>query len=85
MKGPTGTQGFANITLPIAAIPYGTTPLVYIDGQPAADQGYTQDANNYYIWYTTHFSSHQIAVMFTVEPQPTPTPSPHSTEIPPDV
>jgi vacuolar-type H+-ATPase subunit I/STV1 len=31
----------------------------------AQNQGYTQDADNYYVWYTTHFSTHQIKIMFT--------------------
>jgi hypothetical protein len=53
------------MTIPKTDIPYGTTPLISIDGQQATNQGYTQDANNFYIWYTTQFSTHQVKVQFT--------------------
>jgi hypothetical protein len=54
------------MTIPKTAIPYGTSPVVYIDGQEALNQGYTQDTNNFYVWYTTQFSTHQIKIQFTV-------------------
>jgi hypothetical protein len=66
VTGASGTTGFGNVTIPKSAVSYGTTPNIYIDGQPATNQGYTQDANNYYVWYTTHFSTHQISIVFTV-------------------
>jgi hypothetical protein len=53
------------MTIPKSAIAVGTTPKIYIDNQLAANQGYTQDANNYYVWYTTQFSTHQISIVFT--------------------
>ena len=65
VTGKSGTTGFSNVTIPKSAVPYGTTPTIYIDNQPAQDQGYTQDANNYYAWYTTHFSTHQVSIVFT--------------------
>ncbi len=64
VTGETGTEGFSNITISKNAIPYGTTPQVYIDGKLAENQGYTEDDNNYYIWYTTHFSTHNIKIEF---------------------
>jgi YVTN family beta-propeller protein len=64
VTGERGTTGFSNITIPISVVAYGT-PTIYIDGQPAQSQGYTQDANNYYVWYTTSFSTHQISIVFT--------------------
>jgi len=55
-------------------VPYGTTPTVYIDNQPAQNQGYTQDSNNYYVWYTTHFSTHEVSIVFNAtSPSPSPT------------
>jgi uncharacterized repeat protein (TIGR02543 family) len=69
VTGPSGTTGFGNLTIPKNAIPFGTTPLVYIDGVLAEDQGYSEDANNYYVWYTTHFSMHKISIDFTSTPQ----------------
>jgi hypothetical protein len=53
------------MTIPKSAIPFGTSPIIYIDNQAAQNQGYTQDPNNYYVWYTTHFSTHQITIQFT--------------------
>jgi YVTN family beta-propeller protein len=65
LTGQSGTTGCGNLTIPKSAVGYGTTPTIFIDGQPAPDQGYTQDANNYYVWYTTQFSNHQISIVFT--------------------
>ena len=62
ITGPSGTVGFSNMTIPKTAIPYGTAPVLYIDGQQASNQGYTQDANNFYVWYTTQFITHQVTV-----------------------
>ena len=55
-RGDPGNYDFVNITIPKSAITYGTTQKVYFDNQPAEDQGYTQDADNYYVWCTTRFS-----------------------------
>jgi hypothetical protein len=70
VTGESGTTGFSNITIPKISIPYGTTPTIYIDNQPAQNQGYTQDSNNYYVWYTTHFSTHQVTIQFVVPSRP---------------
>jgi hypothetical protein len=69
------TAGFSNITIPKTSVTYGTTPKIYIDNQPASNQGFTQDNNNYYVWYTTHFSTHQISIKFTISSSPSPTAS----------
>jgi hypothetical protein len=52
------------MTIPKEAVPYGTNPAVFIDGQAALNQGYTQDADNFYVWYTTEFSTHQLKIQF---------------------
>ncbi|XHH07767.1 MAG: hypothetical protein ACFCUE_09310 [Candidatus Bathyarchaeia archaeon] len=64
LTGQGGTNGFSNITIPKTAIPYGKIPTIYIDNQLASNQDYTQDDNNYYVWYTAHFSTHQISIIF---------------------
>ena len=64
VTGKSGTTGFNNITIPKSAVSYGTIPIIYIDGQYAQNQGYTQDSNNYYVWYTTSFSTHTISILF---------------------
>jgi hypothetical protein len=65
ITGLTDTAGFANITIPKSDLPSGVKPMVYIDGTLAAYQGYTQDATNYYLWFATHFSTHQVVIEFT--------------------
>ena len=66
ITGPNGTAGFGNMTIPKTAIYSGTSPKVYIDGLQAPNQGYTQDANNFYVWFTTSFSAHQVSIQFVV-------------------
>ena len=75
VTGETGSLGFSNMTIPKSLVPPETTPLIFIDGLPAQTQGYTQDADNYYVWYITHFSTHQISIIFTSTAS-SPTPSP---------
>jgi parallel beta-helix repeat protein len=77
VAGQSGTTGFSNVTIPKDQVPCGVTPTVYIDNEPCQNQGYTQDANNYYIWYTIHFSLHQVSINFipnTVTPTPADSP-----------
>jgi parallel beta-helix repeat protein len=64
VTGQEGDVGFSNMTIPKTQNLQGT-PAIYIDGALAENQGYTQDADNYYVWYTTHFSTHQVTVVFT--------------------
>ncbi len=66
LTGQSGTTGFSNITIPKNSLIHGTTPKIYVDVQPATNQGYTQDSSNYHVWYTTHFSSHQVSIIFTM-------------------
>ena len=70
ITGQAGTTGYGNITIPKSQVPIGTAPVISIDAKQVEDQGYTQDADNYYVWYTTHFSTHEVSVVFsgTVEP-----------------
>jgi hypothetical protein len=64
LTGQSDTTGFCNITIPKTAILYGTNPVVFIDNQQATNQGYTQDSQNFYVWYTTHFSTHLLKIQF---------------------
>ncbi len=86
VTGASETTGFSNMTIPKTSIAYGDTPTVYIDNQLAQDQGYTQDATNFYVWYTTQFSTHEIVITFTMSetasPTPSATPEPTSTPTP---
>ena len=86
ITGASGSSGFFNITLPKSIIPIGTEPTVYIDGATATAQGFTQDGTNYYVWFTAHFSTHQIEIVFAtpivvVTPTPTSTTPPASVSL----
>jgi cell division septation protein DedD len=70
LTGESGTTGFANLVIPKTAIPYGEVPTVYIGDQPAQNQGYTQDKQNFYVWFTTHFSTHQVEISFITPESP---------------
>jgi hypothetical protein len=85
LTGQSGTAGVSFITVPKSAVPYGTTPEIYIDNQPAQTQSYAQDTNNYYLYYTTHFSKHQISIVFTPSSSTSPTTSPNQTSAQPSL
>jgi parallel beta-helix repeat protein len=68
LQGETGTSGYTNITIPKNQVPNGIAPIVYIDGQEAPNQSYTQDSQNYYVYFTVSFSTHQIDITFTIQP-----------------
>jgi subtilase family serine protease len=63
-----GTDTFTNVTIPKSAVSYGTIPLIYIGNQKVQNQGYTQDADNYYVWSATHFNGSfygELTIEFT--------------------
>ena len=65
VTGENGTFGFGNITVTKNEIHFGTKPTVFIDNEIAENQGFTQDGNNYYVWFTIHFSIHSLSVVFS--------------------
>jgi hypothetical protein len=76
ITGQSGTIGFSNVTIPNYQVPLGEAPTVYIDNELCQNQGYTKDADNYYVWYTIHFSTHQVSINFSSSTAiPTPTTS----------
>jgi outer membrane protein assembly factor BamB len=64
VTGESGTFGFSNITIAKSRIPQATTPVIYVDNKIVPEQGYTEDANSYYVWYIVHFSTHRILIEF---------------------
>jgi hypothetical protein len=64
LTGKNDTTGYSNITIPKTLTLNGTTPTVFIDNQQATNQGYTQDIENFYVWYTAQFSTHQVNILF---------------------
>jgi hypothetical protein len=65
LSGEQGDTGFGNFTIPKSVVDFATSPTIYIDGSIAVDQGYSQDESNYYVWFTTHFSSHDVSIVFS--------------------
>lgn len=59
-----GTTGTSNITIPKSQVPLGSKPVIYIDNLPIDSQGYTQDVENYYVWFMTHFSINDVKIVF---------------------
>jgi hypothetical protein len=43
-----------------------------VDNQIVPEQGYTQDAQNYYVWFIVHFSSHHLVIDFSSDATATP-------------
>ena len=74
LSGQAGNTGFGNVTIPKTMVPNAASIAVLIDGQPAQNQGYSQNANYYYVWFTTHFSTHQVSIVFATD-SPNSTPS----------
>jgi hypothetical protein len=65
VSGEKGDAGFGNFTIPKSSVDFGTSPTVYVDRNPAIDQGNCQDSGYYYVWFTTHFSSHKVSIVFS--------------------
>ncbi|MCW3999957.1 MAG: PQQ-binding-like beta-propeller repeat protein [Candidatus Bathyarchaeota archaeon] len=73
ITGQTGSTGFVNLTIPKNALSTDGAPTLYIDGVPAQNQGFVMDDLNFYVWAQTHFSTHQIEIVFgAVTPTATP-------------
>jgi len=65
LSGESFTTSVVNVTIPKSAVLYGITPTVYNNNLPTQGQGYTQDSINYYVWFTTYFTTHQVSITFT--------------------
>jgi hypothetical protein len=55
------------ITIPKTALFAGSSsPVVYIDSLQASNQTYTQDAQSFYVWFTTSHGAHNVSIQFIV-------------------
>jgi hypothetical protein len=64
VSGQSGDAGFGNVTIPKIMVMYGEIPIVYIDNERCLNQSFAQDTDNYYVWFTVHFSTHQVSINF---------------------
>jgi hypothetical protein len=64
LAGATGDFGFENVTVPKSAVPKRAVPVVYVDGEQAAAQGWTEDGDSYYVWFGALFGSHHVDIVF---------------------
>ena len=68
--GQNTTNNVNAITVPKITVNYGATPKIYVNSQVALDQGFSQDANNYYVWYKTIFSNYELSIVFAANAPP---------------
>ena len=68
--GQKTTNNINAITVPKTTVNYGATPKIYLNSQVAPDQGFSQDANNYYVWYKTIFSDYELSIVFASNAAP---------------
>ncbi len=60
--GAPSSIGVANITLPKSLVGSNTNITIYIDGKPVTNAQLFFDANNYYVYFTFHFSTHSVSI-----------------------
>jgi len=64
ITGQSATDGLSNITIPKQAVPFGTTPTVYVNNDIAQNQSYAQDAKNFYVSYKTYSKTYELLIIF---------------------
>jgi hypothetical protein len=64
--GQSVTNGVGNVTIPKSIIPNGGNPSIYINSLLASNQGYSQDAKNFYVWYVTNSKTYELSIAFKV-------------------
>jgi len=65
LTGQTGNVGFGNMTISKNSVQVSAAPIIYFDNQIVQNQGYTEDTNNYYVWWTNHFSTNNVSIVFS--------------------
>jgi hypothetical protein len=68
--GQKTTDNLNTFTVPKTAVTYGVTPKIYVNNQIALDQGFSQDANNYYVWFKPVFSNYELLIVFASQASP---------------
>lgn len=62
--GENTTNVVTTLTIPKTTVPDGGTPKVYVNSQVTSEQGFSQDQNNYYVWYRTFFRDYELSIVF---------------------
>lgn len=57
-----------NITVPKQDLLSATSPTVFINNQAVKNQGFTQDLNNFYVWYVSSVSTYELSIVFQRTP-----------------
>jgi uncharacterized protein involved in tolerance to divalent cations len=73
--GQNTTDNVNVITVPKTTFISDVTPKIYVNSQLASVQGFSQDSNNYYVWYGTIFRDYELSIVFTTNASPTQIPS----------
>lgn len=76
VTGTSGTTGTSILSVPKSDVPSGLSPVVYINGDKAATQSFTQDGNYYNVTFSTHFSTDSVDITFLQSATPSPGPVP---------
>ena len=58
------TNGFGNVTIPKSMMPNYGDPSIYVNNILASNQGYSQDAKNYNVWYSTNSQTYELSIIF---------------------
>lgn len=64
VTGESGTRGSITMVIPTTVVPYGLTPIVTINGNPAPFQQFISDSGNYYIFFRLQFSIDYVTIHF---------------------
>lgn len=73
LTGQAGTVGATTIAIPKTDLPPGTRPVLMEGGVRVQNQVLTEDANDYYIAFTTQFSTHNFVLQVEQATQSTST------------
>jgi hypothetical protein len=68
------TAEFMNMTVPKNVLLGGTSPVVTIDGALVKDSGFSQDSDNFYVWFTAlsnsgHIDRSSVMITFLLTPK----------------
>lgn len=45
-----------------------TSPIVFINNQAVKNQGFTQDLDNFYVWYISSVNTYELSIVFQRTP-----------------